>query len=401
MMAALTVPSPTWGGWLRDPRNAVLIVLGAALIVGGGRKWLQWRRARRAVARLEEPALTPEAVVAVADHGRAGLIDLFRVLGTATDPTLRDAAGRALAILWEHDQLIAEEEKAIVTRGFAVDWRARRRYPRGLSVPIPVAVSFGVPFLRDEGPGIRLANLEWSYRIVGAERASLERFSDWRAGPVRAEFALEPGDFAGSGPYQLVLQARARPSGLTSAWELDLPHVRFQFEFDSLLEVRALLAMADDARAEALAAAIRLEAPELPAVEPKLEPSAVPAAEPIFLGLGPGLMLRDPPDLVLATPLPCDLAHAIDLEFEGIPGRFSAGRVVLGGQGVGGPAAIRRVPLGPIAEVPAGALDRPGDVLLRAILSPDPERGWADPDVRSIWPDSIITAWTTARVVRR
>ncbi|HEX8201560.1 MAG TPA: hypothetical protein VF590_13830, partial [Isosphaeraceae bacterium] len=55
-------PAPGWGSWLADPRSAVLLVLVAALVFGGGRRWLQALRARRAVGRLGEPDPPPEAI---------------------------------------------------------------------------------------------------------------------------------------------------------------------------------------------------------------------------------------------------------------------------------------------------------------------------------------------------
>jgi hypothetical protein len=382
---------PGWGSWLADPRSAVLLVLAATLVLGGGRKWLQALRARRAVGRLGEPDPTPEAIREAAGHGRAALMDLFRILGTAPDPARRDVAGGALATLWARDHLIAEEEKAVVRRGYAVTWRARRRYPRGLRVPIPVEVSYGVGFLREEGDGIRPTNLEWSHRITGAERKALETFSPWRAGPGRMAFALEPGDFPTDGPHRLVLQARVRPRGLTSSWELDLPHIPFSFEFDPLLNRDALLTLADAARGEALAGAVRLE------------PSRPAQGESHYLDVGEEFALRDPPELVIATPLPCDLAHLVAVELEGISGRFAAGAVVLSGQGAPAPEppALRRFALGPIIGLPADALDRPGERRLRAVLTADADRGWADPEIRSIWPGTITTDWTAVRVVRR
>src|SRR5438045_832825 len=71
-----------WGGWLGEPRSAVLIVL-ALVMLGGARRLLRGWRARGAVAQLGEPDVTAEAIEAAAAHGRAGLMDLFRLLGTA------------------------------------------------------------------------------------------------------------------------------------------------------------------------------------------------------------------------------------------------------------------------------------------------------------------------------
>jgi hypothetical protein len=368
-----------------------LLALALAIGIGSGRRWLMGRRAKRAVERLGEPGVSPEEVQEAARHGRAPLLELFRLLTTAQDKAVRDAAGRALATLWAEDQLIAEEEKAIVTRGFVVDWHARRRYPRALRRPFPVGVRFGLPFLSAEGPGISPKNLEWSWRVAGAERASLEEASPWRQGPLEMEVPIDPADFPTNGPHRLVLRARVRTAGLTDSWELDLPHAPFSFEFDPLLAVDALLAMPDDARADAFARAVRLEAPpERP-------------EGPTLLDLGPEFALRDPPSIVIRTPLPCDLAHVIHLEFEHVPGHFPAGSLVLSGQGGASPGApdVRRFPIGPAVSLPPGTLDRPGEHRLRATLTPDPELGWADPDVRSIWPGAIATEWLPVRVLRR
>jgi hypothetical protein len=383
-----------WSSWLGDPRSAVLVVLASALLVGGGRKLLQGWRARAAVGRLDDPDVTRAEIEDVVAYGRAGLIELFRILGTAPSEPIRHAAGHALAVLWAQDNLIAEEEQALVRRGYMVTWRARRRYPRGLRIAIPIGVSYGIPFLRDGDAGIGASNLEWSHRILGAERAALESFTPWRAGPGRAEFALDPGDFAAPGPHRLVLQARVRTTGLTGTWELALPQIPFNFELDPRLSVDALLTLPDDTRAAAIAAAIRLE---------RSEP-AEPGSS-TYLNLNDELAVRDPPLLAVTTPLPCDLAHPIAVQFDGVSGQFAAGAVMLSGQG---PVSVRdhresiqRFPLGPIVALPPGTIDRPGEYRLRALLVAAAERGWTDPDIRSIWPGAITTDWVPVRIVRR
>ncbi len=380
--------SPREGSWVdfvSDPKNTVLTVLILALVIGGGRRWLQARRARKLVDRLQESDLRPEEVSEAVEHGRAALIELFALLDPRIKAELRDAAGHALTGLWARDQLIVEEEKAIVSRGFTVTWRARRRYPRGLRVPIPIEIAFGVPFVREQGDGIKPSNLEWSYRIVGAERASLEQFSQWAARLDRVAFTLEPDDFAGNGPHRLVFQAKVRTAGLTSSWELELPHVPFTFEFDPILAVDALLTLPDDTRGEQLARAVRLESPEATDGESR------------YVNLNEELALRDPPELVV-TSLPCDLAHRVELEFEGLTGRHAAGELVLGRDRL---TNTMRLPLKLDADLSAEEIDRPGERRLRAILTADPHRGWADPDVRSIWPGEIVTDWATVRVIRR
>jgi len=365
----------------------VLLILGAVIIGGGGRRLWQARRARRVVGRLDGGGATPAEVLAAADHGRAGLTALFRILGTADDPARRDAAGAALARLWAADEMIPEEEKALVRRGYRVDWRARRRYPRGLRAEVPVAADYGVPFLRDGGPGVGPAHLEWSHRVVGARRASLEVFTPFKPGPGRASFSLVPADFAADGPHKLVLETKVRPVGLTSAWELDLPHVPFSFEFDPRLAVDALLASPDDARASAFDRAVTLR----PAPDPD------PTGRPDFLPLNGSMALRATPAVEVAGPIPADLAHAVALEFEGVPGWHPAGGLVVLGQG---PAVVRSVPLALRSPLAADAVDHPGPRRIRARLVADPDRGWADPDARSVWPGTVTTDWVDAEVVR-
>ncbi len=378
-----------WTAYLADPRTAVLLFLSSALVIGGGRKGLQAIRARRAVAAISGANPDPADVEAAGDHGRSGLVDLFRLLGTAEQPATRDAAGRALARLWRADELVPEEEKAVVRRGFAATWQARRKYPRGLHSPITMGLNFGVPFLWGETRGISPANLHWSYRITGTERAGLEEWSEFRPGPQAASFEIFPDDFATLGPHRLVLQARVKTVGLTDAWDLDLPHIPFAFEFDPNLAVAALLTLPDDARAATMAAAVSLDVhdgPEQP-VE-KLFPR------------GHDLALRSEPDLVLQPPLPADLAHRVVIEFEGIPGRWAARDLVfpVGSLPSLGSLALS---LGTLADFPAGLIERPGTYRLRAILTADPGLGWANPEIRSIWPGEIITDWVDVRVIRR
>jgi hypothetical protein len=337
------------------------------------------------VDRLTALDVAPETIRAAAAHGRAALFELFRILGSAETEAQRSAAGQALAAIWSHDDLIPEEEKALVRRGYAVTWRARRRYPRALQAPIPISVAYGVPFLAATGDGIAPERLEWSHRVVGARRADLEHYAPWTAANGRAQFTLIPGDFESNGPHHLALEARVRTAGLTDAWELDLPHMRFSFEFDSRLAVEAILALPDDARAEVMARAVRLEREESEAA--------------VLVNLNDGFALRNPPVLTVLGALPCDLAHTLEVELEDMPGRLAAGAVVVLGQGTN-PRALR-FPLDLAQSLAPAAIERPGTRRLRAILTADPHRGWAEPDVRSLWPGVVTTEWVEAEVVRR
>lgn len=389
--AAAAPPGGRSRGWSRwrwsDPQTAVLALLVMVVVLGGARRWIKASRARRAADRLLAPDVTLEEIEAAPEHGREGLMPLFRLLEAATGPAHRTAAGRALARLWAQDELIIEEEKAVVTRGFEANWKGRRRYPRAITRGIPIEVAFGVPFLDEAGPGVKASNLEWSYRVTGAERVDLESFTAWAPGVGHARFEIEPRDFAGPGPHRLVLQARARTRGLTDTWELALPHVAFSIEFDPRLEVSAVLTEPDSGRAEAFERAVRLE--------PRANAEG---GDRVYLNLNDHYALRDAPELVIGAPLPCDLAHQVAVEIEGVSGRFSAGTVIVSGDG---PAQSERFALGPIVGVPSGAFDGAGEHRLRAILTADAELGWAAPATRSLWPGTITTAWCAVRVVRR
>jgi hypothetical protein len=374
----------------------VWIALGLVVLIGGTRKLHSIWRARRAIALLDSPSVTAEEIEAVADHGRSGAVELLRVFSSSESEMVRHAAGRALARLWLDDQLIAEEEQAIVRRGYSVTWNARRRYPRALQQQIPIEVRYEIPFLQDDGRRVGPGNLEWSHRLLGARRASLEEFSTWTAGPGRLAFSLVPGDFETNGPHRLVLHTRVRTKGLSDAWQIELPQLPLQIEFDPILRLDAILALPDATRDETIAHAIQLE--PVPRVE------GTPGR---YLPIGGQWALRDPPRVAVSTPLPCDLAHTAALELEGAPAVFLAGRVVLSGQGgtQGAPGtkqtAARHLELGPLEPSLDGVIERPGLRRARVHLVADPALGWADPHIRSVWPGQIQTNWVEIEIVRQ
>lgn len=368
----------SWNRFLREPRSTVLFVLAAVLLAGGGRRLFQFYRARNTVGKLDEDNVTPKEIEAAADHGRAGLISLFRLLDQATSAPQRLAAAHALSILWARDELISEEEKALVRRGYSVDWKARKRYPRALRGPIPIVATFGVSFLNDDGRGVTPANLEWSYRLNGTKRASLENFGPWVAGTGLASFTIVPADFLDNGPHRIALIAKVRTVGLTDSWEIELPHMPFSFEFDPLIDVASLLTLPDQVRGEEIGRSIRLVGSSQGG--PDLSP---------YLPLNDEMAIRDAPSIEVKTPLPSDLSHSIELEIEGVDGWFSGGKVTLPGQLASVPPGLATFSIGPVARLPAGAIDRRGTRKLRVRLLADPDRGWSEPEVRSVWPGTI------------
>jgi hypothetical protein len=343
------------------------------------------------------PNATPEEIEVVADHGRAGVWELLRVFSeSGTSPQQQTAAGRALARLWQSDELVAEEEQAVVRRGFTVTWKARRRYPRALRSEIPITALYEVPFLHDDGRGVGPDNLEWSHRVLGARRAALEEFSAWKPGRGQVAFTMVPGDFESHGPHRLVLQTRVRTAGLSGRWEIELPHIPFNFEFDPILQIESMLTLPDASRGELISRAVGLE----PAHPRNGEPSR-------YLVVGTEWALRNPPSLAVKAPLPCDLAHSISIELDGVPGRLPAGQLVLSEQAMPIRASssvspqIERFELSSKSSLPQDAIERPGIRRMRVVLEADPACGWADPDVRSIWPGRIETPWVDVEIVRR
>ena len=332
----------------------------------------------------------------MAEHGRAGVWELLRVFSSTQSEPQRQAAGKALARLWRLDQLVAEEEQAIVRRGYTVTWSARRRYPRASRprsrsrYPSRCRSSRTVPSASDRQT--------WNGRLVcSAPAAPLSKsIPHGPPAPAARSFTIVPGDFETNGPHRLVLVTRVRTAGLSDSWEIEPPHIPFNFEFDPTLELDAILTLPDAVRDEAVARAIRLK--------PAAPHDSSPAK---YLSLGSEWTLRNPPRLAVETPLPCDLAHAISLEIDGSGARFPAGQLLLFGQGIPRHRAtdrdgdIRFFELGPISPLPANLFERPGFRRMRVCLQADPAGGWAHPDIRSIWPGRTQTEWVEVEIVRR
>jgi hypothetical protein len=140
----------------------------------------------------------------------------------------------------------------------------------------------------------------------------------------------------------------------------------------------------------------------------RLEPAEASDGDPAtFLALNSQLTIRNPPRLAVTTPLPCDLAHAITIEFEGAAQGIPAGMLILSGQGLrprspnDSRSAVERIPLGEMTSIDSGVIDRPGLRRLRVALAAAPESGWADPNIRSIWPGHTRTNWVEVEIVRK
>ena len=331
--------------WLREPKVAVWAILAIAVLLGGGRKLLLAWRARKAAIRLEEPKRHPPG-----DRSRRGArpcrclravadLQLNRVRTPATGR--RKSTGPTLA--------------ARPSRGRGRASRRPSRIHGDLERPPPLSscAANRDPDHRDlrgsvsgrRRPPRRTGQPGMVVRVLGARRAALETFSPWTAGRGQFTFNIVPGDFETNGPHRLVLETRVRTAaGLTDSWEITLPHIPFNFEFDPILQLDAILTLPDAVRDEAVAG------------PSGWCPGPGDGDQPTYLALGEEWALRNPPRLEVATPLACDLAHAVAIEFEGSDEWFPAGRLILSGQGLprqGSPASevvIRRFELGPISE---------------------------------------------------
>lgn len=365
---------------LSNPRSAVLAALAGIVLIGVGRKALGGLRTRRALRRLSDEDVTPAEVAASAAAGRAAMTELARLHATAAQPEIRRAAARGLLTLWGHDELVAEEEKAIAGRLFDVRWHARRRYPRELSRPIALDVAFGLDGVEPD-TAVRPEALQWSYRVVGAHRASLEEFSAWTPGDGRAAWNIEPADFDSAGPHRLVLEPRLRYRGDAGGWELSLPSSAWTLELDPRLAVRAILGNPDESAAGVVAASVQLVS------------GAGPSSG--YRPLDPSFAASDLPALAITAPLPYDLAHQAAIELEGVPSRLPARPVVH--RAMSEPGEPRPLAFDPAAD---SVLARPGSYRMRVILTPDPELAWVEPEIRAIWPGEIVTNWFDIRAVR-
>ena len=164
--------------WLRSPRRRSgsswrrPSSSAAAQLV-----WL-WRRGRRSRG-WKIPASRRRRSRRPPNTG-AAVWELLRIFSSSMAEPLRLAAGRCLRGSGFWTSSSPRKSRRSSGRGYTVKWNARRRYP-ALRAAIPISVSFDVPFLDDE-PGVQPGNLEWSHRVVGTRRATLEEFSPWVAG---------------------------------------------------------------------------------------------------------------------------------------------------------------------------------------------------------------------------
>ena len=373
-----------------DPRRWVFMAVVAFLAVGGGRKWLAGRRGLRMAGRLAENQATTEEIRAAHKYGRTVSRELFQIMTEGPSAEHRLAATEALVRLWRADELIPEEEKAIVTRALVAEWQIRRKYPRGLTGPIEITAIFGMPPLADLELTEWLArHLRWQYRVSGTRRAADDA---WQAAPIafpRCSIEIMPEDFPEDGPHRLLLHLRVATESLTDNWQIDLPAQSTSFEWDDHLQPKALATLPDSQRAAQWAAAIGFVV------------STSDDGAPVFLRLDEQFAIQNPPMPVLKRPLPCDLAHRVVIEFDGLNGRWHAGEWLSVAHWLGDDGdAFYTWPTEATCLAPPATHLHGGTYRMRVVLEPTPERGWSDPLIRSVWPEIIVSGWVDVSVVR-
>ncbi len=377
--------SKSWLHWLFQPRTLVFAILVFGLLLGGGARLRRAIAARRAARRLSDGEVAPDEIEAAAQHGRAALPELMDLLGPGVDATRRMAAARALSRLWAADQLVAEEEQAVVARGHDVHWRARRVYPRALTGNVLVRIEVVIPVIEDTmNPSVKSANLELSARLRGARRLAYESPSPWQPSTGPLAFDLNPADFPGRGPHLLELHSAIRTRDLSSLWQFELPTSSFRIEFDDHLRVDAIFTLHDADREALIQNAVSLDCTGAPANEPyHLLDETLALARPLVLGIG--------------APLPCDMVHQVELEFEGHASLPCGTFEWVTSDSRSAPASMPLTPVPSKTRLPLPT----GWHKVRAILTPDAHQAWINPDTRALWPGRVVTNWVDLEILRR
>lgn len=383
-----------------DPRRWLFLAVVGFLVIGGGRKWLHGRKGRALADKLADGSATVEETRDAYQYGRIVVQDLFRVLTEGTTPDRRQAALSALVRLWKADELIPEEEKAIVTRAFVTNWQLRRKYPRGLTGPLSIRVDYRLPEtgVQELDDWLR-EHLEWSHRVTGTRRASDDQWRKLGSPTPGAGFEIMPADFPEDGPHRLILHPRVNVQGLTDNWQLDLPAQTTSFEWDDHLQSGALKGMPDAIRASQWREMFGIwdtHGSETDAVHTAIDERFALSfpPEPMISFLRPGMA---------HAALPCDLAHQVFLEFESVDGRWYLGDWILAANSAAcqGESAFFRTPETFRRASNAPRLERAGKYRGRFVLESCPELGWSDPAIRSVWPETLTTDWFEIEVVRR
>lgn len=376
-----------------DPRRWVFIAVVAFLLLGGARKWLAASRGRKMADRIADGHASLDEIRQAARHGRTVLPDLLATLADGKSEDLKSAALQSLVELWRADELIAEEEKAIITRAFQIIWKQRRKYPRDYDGKFQIHALMCLPKIHDESCRNWLSqHLRWETRVTGTRKATDDQ---WRVIPhseMQLQIHIESRDFPEDCVHRVMFFTRVSTNELTSNWTLDLPGQATTFEWDQHLKSGALKADFDEKEATIMQEAL--------AWERNAEPDTM---QPQLVAISSGFAIHRPPLAILTVPLPRDIAHEAVLEIEEVSSNIKLKSYVIASRGsVTTPHKQRKViPLEIAGLIDDSAISRAGKYRARINLQPKSEMGWADPEIRSVWPGPLASPWVEIEIVRR
>lgn len=382
---------------MADPRRWMFISVVAFLMFGGGRKWLKSIHGRRLADKIAHGTANPDEILGSYRYGRVVVQDLFEALTGGASDEIRHSAFEALVRLWQADELIAEEEKAIVTRSFQIKWNHRRKYPVSLNGTFDISATYGLFELKDSELQRWLSDhSRWSYRIQGTRRAVDEQWKQNLCDPPFALTEINSRDFPENTVHRIALFVRFRTFNQTSNWEIELPSQPTSFEWDLNLELNALLAPIVESELDVFTNAMNWQPASLPG----------PGQEgPRLVQISPGFAIHNPPETVISSPLPRDLSHAVFIELQGVTGLIPAGEWLI---------ACRKSSenlfqsyrsgshwdVSPDSYIDDQLIGHAGRFQMRLVLKPIAHRGWANPEIRSVFNSKISFPWVEIEIVR-
>ncbi|MFM7317670.1 MAG: hypothetical protein ACKO5E_12055, partial [bacterium] len=345
-----------------DPRRWVFIAVVAFLLLGGARKWLAASRGRKMADRIADGQASLDEIRQAARHGRAVLPDLLGMLADGKSDEMKSAAFESLIQLWQADELIAEEEKAIITRAFQVEWKQRRKYPRDYDGNFQILGFISLPKIQDESRIVWLSeHLRWETRVTGTRKATDDQWQMIPPDEMQLQIQMESRDFPEDCVHRVMLFTRVTTHGLTSNWTLDLPGQATSFEWDQHLKSAALKADFDEKEALIMQEALTWDC--------NADPDTIGSQ---LIALSPGFAIHRPPVALLRIPLPRDLAHDAVLEIDEISSKIKLKNYVIASRGsaITLQKQFKMIPLEIKRLIDDSAISRAGKYRARINLQP-------------------------------
>lgn len=382
---------------LADPRRWMFISVVAFLMFGGGRKWLKSIQGRRLADKIAQGNANAAEILGSYRFGRVVVQDLFEVLSGGSSDEIRYSAFESLVRLWQADELVAEEEKAIVARSFQIKWNHRRKYPLGLDGTFDISATYGLFELKDSGLRKWLSDhSQWSHRIQGTRRAIDDQWNQNLGDPPFVLTEINSRDFPENTVHRIALFVRFKTFNQSSNWEIELPGQPTSFEWDVNLDSNALLAPLIESELDLFKDAFLWQVASLPG----------PGQETVrFVQISPGFAIHNPPETVIRSPLPRDLSHAVFIELQGVPDLILAGEWLIACR-KSSDNSIQSGRVGstfhvtPSCYIDDHLIGHAGKSQMRLVLKPIAHRGWANPEIRSVLNSSISFPWVEIEIVR-